>query len=72
MKANETMREQAIADCKYAYELGDVGDGKFTALHFHIGLWAGDRPQDCDDDREYRKVINEIKSKLFTDECLLK
>ncbi len=66
-----TPREEAIADCKYGYELGKH-DGKFTALHFHIGLWYGHRPQDDADDREYRATINEIKQKLFTDECLLK
>jgi len=73
MKVLETMREQAIADCKYGYELGDVGDGKFTALWFHINLWThSDSEFDTEDDIEYRATIAEIKSKLFTEECLLK
>lgn len=71
MKAFETMREQAIEDCRYGYNL-DAGEGVYTALYFHIGLWDGERPEDDEDDREYRATIHEIKAKLNTEECLLK
>jgi hypothetical protein len=60
-------REQAILDCKYAASLS------VTTLMMHIGIWTLDvlRPTDYDD-IVYQQTIIEIKSKLGTDQCLLK
>lgn len=65
-----TSMEEAITTCKYALSLG------LTALNEHFDLWidpvfnamhplSGDEPQ-------YVEALIEIKSKLGTEECLLK
>lgn len=63
-------RHDAIEDCKAALKF-DAGDGTFTALNEHLAHWS-DATGLGDMDYPYYQVICEIKSKLFTDECLLK
>lgn len=65
-----TPMEEAVATCKYALTLG------LTALNEHFDIWLdvefnksvglnGDEP-------EYIIALGEIKSKLGTEQCLLK
>lgn len=62
-----TARDQAISDCKYAASLGEVG------LNQHIQIWEGFPPSaDAIEDYEYWCTMAEIKSKLGSEECLLK
>lgn len=59
-----TEREQAVSDCKYARSLS------VNTLNSHIGMWTlGDVDPD---EQDYQDTIREIKSKLGTEECLLK
>lgn len=59
------VRDEAIIDCKYGKQCGG------SALAMHIAIWSG-ADGVTGDDIEYRNTILEIKSKLETDECLLK
>ena len=64
------VREEAIRDCKYAASLNMTGD---FGLHYHIANWLDEEfPPLDDDEQEYQDAIREIKSKLGTEECLLK
>lgn len=68
---NSSIRHEAIEDCKTALSY-DGGRGTFTALNQHIERWTDSTFIMGDLDYYYHTVICEIKSKLFTDECLLK
>lgn len=62
-----TPREEAIADCKYANNLG------YIALQEHINQWLGFPPSmDMEEDYAYWIAMVEIKQKYNTEECLLK
>lgn len=64
-----TPREEAISDCLYALSLSE------TALNQHLDIWL----KVCSDsftvlsgdDVKYSLTLQEIKAKLYTDECLL-
>lgn len=60
------VRDEAIADCKYAKSLGTV------ALMQHIAVWQTLIDEDNQSDNEYHAAIAEIEYKLETEECLLK
>jgi hypothetical protein len=60
-------REEAISDCKYAISLGEV------ALNQHIQIWQDSPPTvNVGEEYEYWCTLAEIKSKLGSEECLLK
>lgn len=59
--------EEAIITCKYAQNLG------YTALKEHIDIWVEvDDPNITEDEALYIEALIEIKSKLGTEQCLLK
>lgn len=59
--------EEAIAVCKYAKSLGE------TALKEHFDIWIEfDDPNAKEDELLYIEALIEVKSKLGTDQCLLK
>mgnify|MGYP001007226380 CR=1 FL=1 len=66
-----TPREEALHDCRYALSLSE------TALNQHILNWTCEAYSNyyeggiSEEDREYLLTIEEIKAKLYTDECLL-
>lgn len=62
-----TPMEEAIITCRYASNLG------FTALKEHIDIWVEDDSADfTEDELMYIEALIEIKSKLGTEQCLLK
>lgn len=60
-------KEEAIVTCQYACNLG------LTALKEHFSLWLEDDSADfTEDELLYIEALIEIKSKLGTEQCLLR
>ena len=59
-------RHEAIQDAKYFVKLSD------HALDNQIDLWCNNSDDMSEDDTEYFLTLLEIKTKLHTNECLLK
>ena len=58
--------KEAVEDCQWALGMSE------TALHQHIDMWTGFPPSVDSPQYSYWCTIAEIKSKLGTNECLLK
>jgi len=61
-----SQRADAIDDCVHALKLGE------NVLEVHLEMWEGFPPDVDGPDYAYWCAIAEIKSKLNTDDCLLK
>lgn len=59
--------EEAVITCKYALSLGLEG------LNQHIDMWLDESiPYENADELKYANALREVKSKLGTEQCLLK
>lgn len=62
-----THTEEATIACKYALGYGHL------ALQEHFNIWLDESlPYECEDDSLYAAALKIIKSKLGTEQCLLK